>query len=128
MSSTIGRFCGVVLVAATCCVALSGLAEQARAGGHHHTAWGQKPPCGSTGCGPRYCGEKHEPSCPDPCDACNRWRACNGVGEMPDMLAPWQLPPGRGFQSPEAFGYRTGPCAECRASCWSCWLPRAWWR
>ena len=73
-------------------------------------------PGGDTGCGPRYRGEKHEPSRPDPCDACNRWRGCNGAREMPEMLAPWQLPPGRGFQPPAACGYRAGPCRECGPS------------
>lgn len=131
MLSIIGRFrCGrgcvaAILVAA--CVSCLGFAESARAGGHHHTAWGQTPPCGATGCGPRYCGEKHEPSCPDPCDACVHWRK-HGIGQMPDMLAPWQLPPGRGFQSPQAVGYQSGPCHECQHSCWKAWSLRPWWR
>ncbi|MCX7416060.1 MAG: hypothetical protein NTY25_06180, partial [Planctomycetia bacterium] len=79
-------------------------------------AHGVESPCGDTGCGPRYRGAVHEePNCPDPCDACNRWRGCNGAREMPDMLAPWQLPPGRGFQSPAQTGYAVGgPCPECR--------------
>ena len=96
------------------------LAVSAAAGGACHacrgTAGGMTTPCGDTGCGPRYCGEKHEPSRPDPCDACNRWRGCNGARELPEMLAPWQLPPGRGFQPPEAFGYRPGPCRTCGPS------------
>lgn len=71
-------------------------------------------PYGNTGCGPRYCGEKHEPSCPDPCDACARWRGCNGARQAPDMLAPWQLPPGRGFMTAEQLGYDTRPsCHRC---------------
>ncbi|MFM8704583.1 MAG: hypothetical protein ACKOHG_12110 [Planctomycetia bacterium] len=67
---------------------------------------------GNTGCGPRYCGEKHEPSCPDPCDACNRWRSCNGVTQGPDMLTPWQQPPGRGFMTAEQVGYDTRPACQ----------------
>jgi len=82
------------------------------------TAAGMPTPSGDTGCGPRYCGEKHEPSRPDPCDCCNRWRGCNGAREMPEALAPWQLPPGRGFQSGAAVGYRPGPCTACGPS-WS---------
>jgi hypothetical protein len=71
-------------------------------------------PYGNTGCGRRYCGEKHEPSCPDPCDACARWRGCNGATQGPDMLAPWQLPPGRGFMTAEQVGYDTRPsCQRC---------------
>jgi len=100
----------------------------AHAGDHGHacgptaggSAW-----CG-TGCGPRYCGEKHEPSCPDPCDACNRWRGCNGAREMPDMLAPWQLPPGRGFRSGTDVGYWPGPCGECGGGCGPCGK-KSWW-
>lgn len=82
------------------------------------TAGGMPTPYGDTGCGPRYCGEKHEPSRPDPCDCCNRWRGCNGAREMPEMLAPWQLPPGRGFKSGADVGYRPGPCTDCGPS-WS---------
>ena len=70
------------------------------------TAGGMPTPYGDTGCGPRYCGQKHEPSRPDPCDGCNRWRGCNGAREMPEVLAPWQLPPGRGFRSGADVGYR----------------------
>ncbi len=94
------------------------VAAVADAGGHscRGTAGGMTTPGGDTGCGPRYCGEKHEPSRPDPCDACNRWRGCNGARELPDMLAPWQLPPGRGFQTPQAVGYHSGPCRRCGPS------------
>ena len=75
---------------------------------------GATTPCGDTGCGPRYHGAVHEePNTPDPCDACNRWRGCNGVRQSADMLAPWQLPPGRGFQSPEQVGWWGGPCRTC---------------
>jgi hypothetical protein len=99
----------------------------ARAGDHGHAC---KPTAGGsewcgTGCGPRYCGEKHEPSCPDPCDACNRWQGCNGAKQMPDMLAPWQLPPGRGFRSGTDVGYWPGPCGECGGRNWlgRCFAP-----
>jgi hypothetical protein len=96
------------------------LTMTAEAGGACHgcraTAGGMTMPCGDTGCGPRYWGAKHEQSRPDPCDACNRWRGCNGAREMPEQLAPWQLPPGRGFQPAEALGYRVGPCRTCGPS------------
>ena len=73
---------------------------------------GMTTPYGDTGCGPRYC---KPPTYPDPCDGCNRWRGCNGVGEMPDMLAPWQLPPGRGFQTAAQLGYAPGgTCTDCQ--------------
>jgi len=93
-------------------------------------AAGMSTPYGDTGCGPRYCGAKHEePNCPDPCDSCNRWRGCNGVGPGNDLLPPWQLPPGRGFQSAEDVGYDTRrqcqACQDCghhaRAKSWWCW-------
>jgi hypothetical protein len=72
-------------------------------------------PYGNTGCGRRYCGAKHdECACPDPCDACARWRGCNGAMQGLDMLAPWQLPPGRGFTTAEQLGYDTRPsCHRC---------------
>ena len=96
------------------------LAVPAAAGGAcqacRGTAGGMTMPGGDTGCGPRYCGAKHEPSRPDPCDACNRWRGCNGAREMPEQLAPWQLPPGRGFQPADAVGYRPAPCRSCGPS------------
>lgn len=108
-----GRILAPLIV--TACGLVAAVAD---AGGHacRGTAGGMMTPCGDTGCGPRYCGEKHEPSRPDPCDACNRWRGCNGARELPDTLAPWQLPPGRGFQSPQAVGYRSGPCLACGPS------------
>jgi len=89
-------------------------------------AAGTVTPYGDTGCGPRYCGAKHaEPWSPDPCDACNRWRGCNGVREQPDMLAPWQLPPGRGFQTAAEVGYAGngggGACLECRSPSYRLW-------
>jgi hypothetical protein len=69
---------------------------------------------GTTGCGPRYWGAVYEdPHCVDPCDSCGRWRGCNGARQLPDMLAPWQLPPGRGFLSGEQVGYAPGPCRSC---------------
>ncbi len=74
-------------------------------------------PYGTTGCGPRVYGPCHEPVGPrDQCDACGRFAGCEGYRQLPDMLAPWQLPPGRGFRPPEAFGYLSGPCSEC-ATC-----------
>ena len=88
------------------------------------TAAGMETPYGDTGCGPRYC---LPPTHCDPCDSCNRWRGCNGGREMPDVLAPWQLPPGRGFQSAEQVGYDTrGTCEECLAQPWHAALC-AWW-
>ena len=89
-------------------------------------AGGTTTPYGDTGCGRRYCGAKHdEPWTPDPCDSCNRWRGCNGAREMPEQLAPWQLPPGRGFRTAADVGYLGngggGPCTEC----WTPWY-RLW--
>jgi len=89
-------------------------------------AGGAVTPYGDTGCGPRYCGAKHdEPATPDPCDACNRWRGCNGARERPDMLAPWQLPPGRGFRTAADVGYAGngggGPCLTCRSPLYTLW-------
>lgn len=82
-------------------------------------------PYTGSGCGPRVWGPCHEPVGPiDQCDACARFRGCNGYRQMPEWLAPWQLPPGRGFQPPEAHGYHPGPCAECAA----CGPSAAWWR
>ena len=106
--------CVIACVASTLVVAAR---VESRAADACHTcrgtAGGMTTPAGDTGCGPRYCGEKHEPSRPDPCDACGRWRGCNGARQNPEMLAPWQLPPGRGFRSPAEFGYRTAPCSTC---------------
>jgi len=89
-------------------------------------AAGTVTPYGDTGCGPRYCGAKHdELRGPDPCDACNRWRGCNGARERLDMLAPWQLPPGRGFQTAAEVGYAGngggGACLECRKPIYRLW-------
>ena len=89
-------------------------------------AGGTVTPYGDTGCGPRYCGAKHDELCgPDPCDACNRWRGCNGAYERPEMLAPWQLPPGRGFQTAAEIGYAGngggGACLECRKPIYRLW-------
>jgi hypothetical protein len=89
-------------------------------------AGGTVTPYGDTGCGPRYCGAKHdEPWTPDPCDGCNRWQGCNGARERPDMLAPWQLPPGRGFQTAADVGYAGngggGTCFECRKPPYRLW-------
>jgi hypothetical protein len=89
-------------------------------------AGGMTTPYGDTGCGRRYCGAKHDEPCgTDPCDACNRWRGCNGAHERPDMLAPWQLPPGCGFQTAAQVGYAGngggGACLECRAPSYWLW-------
>ena len=79
------------------------------------TAAGDETPCGDTGCGPRYCGAVHDESrCPDPCDCSGRWRGCNGTRQGPEKLAPWQLPPGRGFQSGEDVGYLAPRCGGCQ--------------
>lgn len=80
-----------------------------------------------SGCGPRVYGPCHEPVGPiDQCDACARFRGCHGYRQLPELLAPWQLPPGRGFQPPEALGYLPDSSADC-AACGSrgAW-PRAW--
>jgi hypothetical protein len=103
---------------------LAGLAACAAAG----------PACGGghchdCGCGPRYWGAVHdEPWCPDPCDACARWRGCNGVRQQPEMLAPWQLPPGRGFAPAQQFGWRNMPCVDCANGCPECHVryPARW--
>lgn len=70
------------------------------------TAAGMETPCGESGCGPRYWGAVFE-ELPwrDPCDCSGRRIDCNGRTQGPDMLAPWQLPPGRGFTPSSHFGY-----------------------
>jgi hypothetical protein len=85
--------------------------------GSKKTAAGDETPYGDTGCGPRYCGAKHD-ECwtPDPCDACARWRGCNGVKQAPEKFPPWQLPPGRGFQSGADVGYAAVACGTCGTS------------
>jgi hypothetical protein len=100
-------------------------AEAARAGGHAHgcraTAGGMPTPCGDSGCGPKYWGAKHdEPWRPDPCDACVRWRGCNGGRPGQELLAPWQLPPGRGFTSARQVGWEPMPCVDCANGCPEC--------
>ncbi|MFM8891946.1 MAG: hypothetical protein ACKOTB_10075, partial [Planctomycetia bacterium] len=90
------------------------------------TAGGAVTPYGDTGCGRRYCGAKHdEPWTPDPCDSCNRWRGCNGAQESAELLAPWQLPPCRGFRSAADVGYAGngggGPCLECWSPFYRLW-------
>lgn len=92
---------------------------------------GATTPCGSEGCGRRYWGPRAEEPCgPDPCDGCNRWRDCNGVSRRPDLLAPWQLPPGRGFMAPGEVGYITeDPCNECnRYKCCLLGGPSCLWK
>lgn len=84
-------------------------------------------PYDGTGCGPKVYGPVREPFGPiDQCDACARFRGCNGYRQLPEMLAPWQLPPGRGFQPPEAFGYHAGPCDECESCGPRGGWPRLW--
>jgi hypothetical protein len=113
-----------VLILVTSFLAGIVAAAVASAGGHHcgrcgGTAAGESYPYGDLGCGPRYCGPWHGPC--DPCDACGRWVGCNGARQGPEMLAPWQLPPGRGFTKPADLGYQRpigvcgegGPCEEC---------------
>lgn len=106
---------GLALLSA---VSLASVAAAGTPCGHcshcKRTAAGDETPYGDTGCGPRYCGAKHEECwAPDPCDACARWKGCNGARQMPEKLAPWQLPPGRGFQSGQDVGYRSAPCGTC---------------
>lgn len=86
------------------------------------TAAGLESPCGETGCGPRYWGAVHdEPPWPDPCDACGRWIGCNGARQGQELLAPWQLPPGRGFTPPGQLGYGpTRTVCEESAGCQGC--------
>ena len=84
-------------------------------------------PYGVTGCGPRVYGPCHEPVGPiDQCDACGRFAGCEGYRQTPEMLVPWQLPPGRGFRPPEAFGYLPGDCSECAACAPRSGWPRLW--
>ena len=83
-------------------------------------------PYGDMGCGPRYCGPVHDDcSGVDPCDSCNRWRGCNGARQTPEMLAPWQLPPGRGFQNAAQIGYAGngggGICTDCCKPVYRLW-------
>ena len=87
---------------------------------------GVSTPYGDTGCGPRYSGAIHDdPYGVDPCDSCNRWRGCNGAREQRELLAPWQLPPGRGFQNAAQAGYAGngggGTCVECRQPWYRLW-------
>ena len=115
---------GVVLLA------VAGNGTSSEAGGPCHACRGataaHEPYTGS-GCGPRVWGPCHEPVGPiDQCDECARFRGCNGYRQMPEWLAPWQLPPGRGFRPPEAHGYQPGPCAEC-AACGPCAAWRRGW-
>jgi hypothetical protein len=114
-----------IIVLGTSLVAGIVVAAMASAGGHHcgrcgGTAAGTTYPCRDAGCGPRYCGPEHWQ---DPCDGCGRWIGCDGSRQGTDMLAPWQLPPGRGFTKPSDLGYERpigvcgegGPCSECEA-------------
>lgn len=108
----------IAVLTAVAWIALVG--PPAWAGGAHACrtcgpgAAGKETPCGDTGCGPRYRGEIHEPSRCDPCDACNRWHGPHGGSQSRELLAPWQLPPGRGFQSAGQVGY------DMRSACRRC--------
>jgi hypothetical protein len=102
---------------------VAGTAAQATAGGFpkvfHCPSCGcgtGGSPYGNTGCGPRYWGAvPDEGWCPDPCDRCGRWRGCPSGMPGLDLLAPWQLPPGRGFMTPEQVGYDTRrSCQRCQ--------------
>jgi len=112
-----------IIVLTTSLVAGIVFAAIASAAGHHcgrcgGTAAGTTYPCRDAGCGPRFCGPEHWQ---DPCDGCGRWIGCNGVTQGPEMLAPWQLPPGRGFTKPSDLGYQRpiGVCGE-GAVCQEC--------
>jgi hypothetical protein len=49
-----------------------------------------------------------------PLAVCAGWHAwAAGHSDFQNMLAPWQLPPGRGFQTAEQMGWRSGPCTTC---------------
>ncbi len=90
---------------------------------------GKTSPCGDTGCGPRYWGAFcDEPFHPDPCNCRNEW--AGGCFQSPslDLLAPWQMPPGKGFWSPKQCGYTTEcACHTCGPRGWlHCLKPRYW--
>lgn len=106
---------GLTFLAVVCSVSVAAAGGPCGHCSHcKRTAAGNETPYGDTGCGPRFCGAKHDECwAPDPCDACARWRGCNGVGQMPEKFPPWQLPPGRGFQSGQDVGYRSAPCGRC---------------
>jgi len=89
---------------------------------------GKTMPREDTGCGPRYWGAFwDEPNCPDPCDCRNQWRGGPFQSPSLDLLAPWQLPPGRGFWSPQQCGYATeGHCHTCGQSWWPHWVKQGW--
>lgn len=133
-----GRSCGGVGLVLVCALAVSsasagewswwpfsgwgGCQQCGPCGG----AGGASTPYGDTGCGPRYCGAIHDDcTCADPCDSCNRWQGCNGAREQPDRLAPWQLPPGRGFRNAAELGYLGngggGACSDCLRPWYRLW-------
>jgi hypothetical protein len=83
------------------------------------TAAGQEYQCRDGGCGPRYFGAVFEElPWKDPCDC--QGNRCD-VPQGLDMLAPWQLPPCRGFTPPKHLGYgptqgvcdNPGKCHPC---------------
>jgi len=90
---------------------------------------GKTMPCEDTGCGPRYWGAFwDEPNCPDPCDCRNQWRKGQFKSPSLDLLAPWQMPPGKGFWTPEQCGYATeGHCHSCGHGWCPNWLKPSWW-
>ena len=86
-------------------------------------------PCEDTGCGPRYWGAVfEEPNCPDPCNCRNEWVGGGFKAPSLDLLAPWQMPPGKGFWSPEQCGYATeGHCQTCGPRGWLHACKPRWW-
>lgn len=122
MRNVVGKLGGAFL-------AVVGMGGAALAGGHCHACRGSAAHAAFDGpvCGPRVYGPCHEPVGPiDQCDACARFAGCEGYRQMPELLAPWQLPPGRGFRPAESFGYMSGPCGECAACAPRGWWPRLW--
>jgi hypothetical protein len=126
--------CGLALAAG---ILAASLAVASGPCGHCGTAAGMETPCGETGCGPRYWGAVHdEAPWPDPCDACGRWIGGHATRPGLELMAPWQLPPGRGFQSPAQLGYgptrgvcdQPGTCHPCASGTLKGFRPGPlWW-
>lgn len=117
----------MIVIAVACLGSTVTLASAAFADGPCHrckgTAAGMESPCGASGCGPRYWGAVFEElPWKDPCDCQGRRIDCHGVPQGPEMLAPWQLPPCRGFTPPSHLGYGPtrgacddpGTCHPCK--------------
>lgn len=129
MKTHIRRVLVVLAVVAVTVLAGGGSASAADCQRCRGPYGGKTMPCDETGCGPRYWGAYcDEPNCPDPCNCRNEW--CGGGFKSPslDLLAPWQMPPGKGFWSPEQCGYATGECHTCGPGGWMHHLKPAWWR